>query len=114
MKLEKPIFTIMLVLLSFTLKSAEVIRINQLGYMPKSVKAAVFISSENRNYSSFTVHKAISDEVVFTGKTKLKTGNEWGMKTAYRLNFSELEKEGGFYIKVGNTSSPYFRINGDI
>ena len=72
MKLKKLIFIIMLFLLGLALKAAEVIRINQPGYLPNSVKVAVFISSENRDFSSFTVHKSISDEVVFTGKTEPK------------------------------------------
>lgn len=114
MKLGKLLFIIMLFLLGFTLKSAEVIRINQLGYLPKSIKVAVFISSENMDFSSFTVHNSISDEIVFTGKAELKNAEEWGMKTAYRLNFSKLEKEGGFYLKVGDTRSPNFRINADV
>jgi peptidoglycan/xylan/chitin deacetylase (PgdA/CDA1 family) len=114
MKPGKLIFITMLILLSFTLKSAEVIRINQLGYLPKSIKVAVFISSENRDFTSFTVHNSISDEVVFTGKTETKIADEWGMRTAYRLNFSKLEKEGGYYIKTGETRSPNFRINADV
>ena len=114
MKLEKPLFIFVLFLLSLTLKSAVVIRINQLGYLPNSIKVAVFISSENRDFSSFTVHNSISDEVVFTGKTEPKTAEEWGMKTAYRLNFSGLEKAGGYYVKVGDTRSPNFRINADV
>ena len=114
MKLEKMLFIIMLFLLSLTLKSAEVIRINQLGYLPKSIKVAVFISSENRDFSSFSIHNSISDEVVFTGKTEPKTGDDWGMKSAYRLNFSKLENAGGYYVKVGNTRSPNFRINADV
>jgi endoglucanase len=114
MKLEKSLFIVMLFLCGFTLKSAEVIRINQLGYLPKSVKVAVFISSENRDFSTFSVHNSISDEVVFTAKTEPKTANEWGMKTACRLNFSGLEKAGGYYVKIGNIRSPNFRINADI
>lgn len=94
--------------------SAEVIRINQLGYLPNSIKVAVFISTENRNYSSFTVHDEISGKVLFTGKTEPKNARDWGMKTAYRLNFSKLEKTGGYYIKMGNTRSSNFRIKADI
>jgi len=42
-------FTVlMFVTVVFKSKATEVIRINQLGYLPKSVKVAVFISSENR------------------------------------------------------------------
>jgi hypothetical protein len=39
---------------------------------------------------------------------------EWGMKTAYRLNFSEFQTEGGYYLKLGETRSPNFRIHADV
>jgi peptidoglycan/xylan/chitin deacetylase (PgdA/CDA1 family) len=101
--------------LSFLKTSAvDVIRINQLGYLPKSIKTAVFLSSENREIRSFTVHNAVSGEVVFTGKTEPKQASHWGMKTAFRLNFSSIEKDGGYYIKTGETRSPDFRINADV
>ena len=114
MKLKEQLFTVILFFMIFAGNAAEVIRINQLGYLPKSVKVAVFISSENRKFSSFSVYDAISDKLVFTGTTEPKTAEEWGMKSAYRLNFSEFEKEGGYYIKVGQTKSPNFRINADV
>jgi len=114
MKLKEQLFTVILFFMIFAGNAAEVIRINQLGYLPKSVKVAVFISSENRKFSSFSVYDAISDKLVFTGTTEPKTAEEWGMKSAYRLNFSEFEKEGGYYIKVAQTKSPNFRINADV
>lgn len=108
------LFFLLSLFVAFNSNTTEVIRINQLGYLPKSIKVAVFISSENRDFSSFTVHNAISNEVVFKGKTESKPAANWGMKTAYRLSFSNLEKEGGYYIKVGETKSPNFRINADV
>jgi peptidoglycan/xylan/chitin deacetylase (PgdA/CDA1 family) len=105
---------ILFILLVHNVGAVDVIRINQLGYLPKSVKVAVFLSSENAENSTFTIHKAISGELVFTGKTESKPAENWGMKTAFRLNFSALVKEGGYYIKVGETKSPIFRINTDV
>lgn len=93
----------------------EVIRINQLGYLPKSVKVAVLLSSgEKTNHQQFTVHNSLTGEVEFTGKTQTKNAESWGMKTAYRLDFSKFENTGGFYIKMGETISPNFRINSDV
>ncbi len=66
------------------------------------------------NSLTFTVHNAISGEVVLTGEVQEKNPEDWGMKTALRLNFSKLEDEAGFFIKVGQTTSPSFRINGDV
>uniref|UniRef100_UPI0032177908 glycoside hydrolase family 9 protein n=1 Tax=uncultured Draconibacterium sp. TaxID=1573823 RepID=UPI0032177908 len=92
----------------------EAIRINQLGYLPKSIKVAVFLSSENLSKTEFTVHEALSDKIVFRGKTQVSNAQNWGMQTAFRLNFSEFETAGGFYLKIGNTKSPNFRINADV
>ncbi len=107
-------FLFFVLIISSSINAVEVIRINQLGYLPNSVKVAVFLSSEKEEVSTFTVHKTLSDEVVFTGKTESKNAGEWGMKTALRLNFSKLNSEGGFYIKVGEIRSPNFRINSDV
>ena len=101
-------------MITTTVKAVDVIRINQLGYLPISVKVAVFLSSEEKHISTFTVHEALSGEVVFTGKTEKKEAGNWGMKTALRLNFSKLNTEGGYYIKTGETQSPNFRINTDV
>ncbi|HUW91532.1 MAG TPA: cellulase N-terminal Ig-like domain-containing protein, partial [Bacteroidales bacterium] len=39
------------------------IRINQLGYLPESVKVAVFISESANDISSFRVCDAITDRI---------------------------------------------------
>ncbi len=101
-------------ILQFIANAVEVIRTNQLGYLPNSIKVAVFLSAENKQVSTFTIHNALSGEVIFTGKTEQKTAQSWGMNTACRLNFSALKKEGGYYIKVGETRSPNFRIDADV
>jgi endoglucanase len=94
--------------------ATQVIRINQLGYLPQSVKIAVFLSVDENNVRSFSLHNALNDETVFTGKAVKKTADTWGMQTALRLNFSEFKTEGGYYLKVGETRSPNFRINPDV
>ena len=95
-------------------KAVDIIRINQLGYLPNSVKVAVFLSSEEKEISTFTVHDVISDKMVFTGKTEKKEAGDWGMKTALRLNFSNLNTTGDYYIQAGETHSPDFKINADV
>jgi hypothetical protein len=113
--MKKLIFIIVgIIHFTFSLRAEEVIRINQLGYLPNSVKVGVFLSTESSKVKDFTVHDALTDKVVFSGKTEIKNAAGWGMKTAYRLNFSEFQTEGGYYLKVGETRSPNFRINPDI
>ena len=48
----------------------KVIRVNQLGYLPKSVKVAVFLSSEKTSANNFSVYEALSDKVIFVGKRR--------------------------------------------
>ena len=95
-------------------RATEVIRINQLGYLPVSVKVGVFLSSEKFTAETFSVHRSISGEKVFEGKTKQAKAENWGMETAFRLDFSDFEETGGFYLQVENIRSSSFRINPDV
>ncbi|SHF51653.1 Peptidoglycan/xylan/chitin deacetylase, PgdA/CDA1 family [Mariniphaga anaerophila] len=115
MKLRFFLLALSLFLFSANLAGAvRVIRINQLGYLPQSVKVAVFLSDEEVSAQGFSLHNAVTDEVVFEGSTKIKNAVRWGMKTAFRMNFSGFQQEGGYYLKVGDTRSPNFRINADV
>lgn len=90
------------------------LRVNQLGYLPYSVKVAVFISEDQLSPKKFTLHDAITHEVVFSGVPEKKDGTAWGMTTAFRLNFSSVQREGGYYLEIEGTSSPCFRIAPDV
>ena len=90
------------------------VRINQLGYLPVSVKVAVYISTEPAAVKSFSICDAITDRTVFKGKPVIYDGTEWGMKSAARLDFSQVESPGGYYIVVNDTRSEPFRIGADV
>jgi len=111
---RKIIFSNLLIFLSISLSAQSWIRINQLGYLPESVKIAVFISSEPSALKSFTLNDAVTGKIVFTGKARTYSGDEWGMKAAGRLDFSSFEKPGGYYISVNGTRSPFFRIDAGV
>ena len=103
-------------LLSFCvyLKAGEFVRINQLGYLPKSIKVAVYLSDVEADFQVFTVHDARNDALALEGNTKQAEAANWGMKTAFRLDFSKLESRGKYYIKLGEIRSPVFRIDYDV
>ncbi len=105
---------ITILFLSQSLFSQSWIRVNQLGYLPVSVKVAVFISEESVPVGSFTVCDAITDSVVFKGIGQEYSGADWGMTSAARLDFSEVEKPGGYYIVINDTRSEPFRIASDV
>ncbi len=90
------------------------IRINQLGYLPASVKVAVYISQEPGAGASFTVCDALTDKPVFKGNATLYDGSVWGMAAAARLDFSQLTAPGGYYILYGSTRSETFRVGAGV
>jgi len=104
----------MICLISLGISASSVIRINQLGYLPNSVKVAVFISDQNDEPASFQLIETLSGKAVFEGKTTTADAAIWGQKTAFRLNFSDFSKSGGYYLKAGNAMSPSFRIDADV
>jgi len=90
------------------------IRINQLGYLTKSVKVAVFLSKEKIIPNEFYVKDALTEKTVFTSKEIEFFGEQWSFSSTERLNFSDFEMQGAFYIECNGAKSPTFRIDDDI
>lgn len=92
------------------------IRINQLGYLPKSSKVAVLMSDTTTAVKSFEIVDMLTSKVVFKStKNDIKpTGALGQMKSTYRLNFSAFTKPGIYQIKVGKSLSPKFVINTNV
>ncbi|MCK5033335.1 MAG: glycoside hydrolase family 9 protein, partial [Calditrichia bacterium] len=90
------------------------IRINQLGYLPNSVKVAVLVSKTDFSFDEFEIKNAQSNEVIFVSK-EIEIKNAYGPFTStYRLDFSELQKQGKYYVKAGSVKSPEFEINTNV
>jgi len=90
------------------------IRINQLGYVPHTVKVAVLMSEDEINIERFQLREATTDRVVYGGQTRKYDASAWGMKSAYRLDFSPFKDAGGYYIQMEDIQSPCFRIADDV
>ena len=91
------ILSLSLVLLSiscFGLAQQSWIRINQVGYQPKSVKVAVLGSKEEIHSSAFEVRDFLTDEVVFQSQQVKSSGSYACFKSTWRLDFSDLEETG--------------------
>lgn len=97
-----------------TLLAEGWIRVNQLGYIPNTPKVAVMISDEAVSPESFQVKASGSGEVVFSGTPRIEDGSVWGMKTAFRLSFSEVTQPGNYFIESSEFRSPEFRIGYDV
>jgi len=105
---------LVIILFSAVASASSPIRINQLGYLPQSVKVAVFISDEKVEITSFQLFETLSGKMVFEGKPEVADAQMWGKQSAYRLNFSAFQQKGGYFLKVGNSVSPSFRISPDV
>lgn len=111
----KLIFLLVLVcLIPLVSPALESIRINQLGYMPHSIKVAIYFADQKNIPDSFQMFESLSGKLIFEGKTEAADASVWGQKSALRLNFSQVKQSGGFYLKVGNCISPSFRIDADV
>ena len=91
-----------------------VIRINQLGYLPHSIKVAVLGAKEKVVITSFSVYDAKTDELVFQSEKTESKGVYGPFASSYRLNFSDFTTAGSYYIQVNGIKSPVFRINADV
>ncbi|HEX7583119.1 MAG TPA: glycoside hydrolase family 9 protein, partial [Prolixibacteraceae bacterium] len=94
--------------------ASGVIRINQLGYLPHSVKVAVYLSDKKEELASFQVYETLSGKLVFEGNPEPADPAVWNNQSAFRLNFTAFQQKGGYFLKVGNTVSPSFRISPDV
>ncbi len=101
-------------LIAFDAYSRGEIRINQLGYLPSSIKNAVYISDEKEEFSVFQLYETLSGNLVFEGIPESANPSIWGFQSAYRIDFSAFNKTGGYYLKLGNTISSSFRISKDV
>ncbi|NSW94050.1 MAG: glycoside hydrolase family 9 protein, partial [Bacteroidales bacterium] len=102
------------VLNSCSNKSESWIRINQMGYRTGDIKCAVFISSGKIEVSSFSIIDAKNGRKIKTLKSVTKAEPLHPFVSCYRLNFSELQKEGIYRIVAGKTVSPDFKIADDV
>ncbi|WP_064196178.1 MULTISPECIES: glycoside hydrolase family 9 protein [Emticicia] len=112
MKFCKTFFLILA--LPFLVSAQTYIRVNQLGYLPKAVKVAVVLSKHQKPLQSFTIKDAITDKVVFSSN-KIKNHGAFGNFTStYRLDFSNFQKKGAYYIQTNDSKSIKFRIDEEV
>lgn len=88
------------------------VQVDCLGFLPKSTKTAVFQGEELPE--TFQVMDKDSGECVYEGDIRLREKAEDGIVTGYG-SFTEVEKEGTYYIKCDKIGcSYYFDIGRDI
>ena len=90
------------------------IRINLLGYQTKGSKVAVWCSKEYMEIKTFQLINAETKKIAFNGSTGKAFGSYGPFTQTYRLNFSNFNKPGRYYLQSGGTKSPVFEIGNDV
>jgi len=90
------------------------IRINLLGYQPNGVKVAVWCSKEELPVKIWKLVDVNSNRIVFEGSFGKPFGTYGPFQQTYRLNFSSFKKPGRYYLHVGDTRSPEFKIGENV
>ena len=94
--------------LGATSTATDVIRVNQLGYLPDAPKVAVFCSLAKREISTFRV---ADDNGRIVVERAAQPAKGFGPCAAtYRLDFSSLKKDGSYRISAGDAVSPIVRV----
>lgn len=89
------------------------VRVNQLGYRSSDAKIAV-VMSRDALPAKFEVIDGSSGKGIFESKLQ-RVDERWGQFDRHgRLDFSKLDKEGEFFIRVGDAKSPKFRIGASV
>lgn len=98
------------------LHAQDAIRINLLGYEPAGRKVAVFgvMASKASTPAIFELVDKQTGRVVFRGKTGKAFGAYGPFAKGYRMDFSTFQKPGTYLLRVGNSTSPEFRIAKDV
>ena len=111
--MKRVVVFLLLIVSTFYAGGQSWIRVNQSGYLPSDIKVAVLISTQEAN-ASFQVYDAITEEVVLSGEGSAADGEKWGMKSAFRLDFSKINTSGGYYLMSNGVKSPVFRVSSDV
>lgn len=107
-------FLLLPLLLAAREEAMTYIRINQLGYLPGGVKAAVWGSLNGSVISHFELVDSASNKVVFKAPAGRPFGAYGPFRQSFRLDFSKFSKPGTYFLRAGNASSPIFRIGADV
>ena len=92
----------------------EWIRVNQIGYLPSSIKAAVFLSKDKSSINQFEIWDADKNQKVKSFSDVEDYGEYGNFGSSFRLDFSDFHKEGKYFLKAGNVLSPTFNISKDV
>lgn len=95
----------------FSLLGKDVIRVNQMGYLPEGLKTAVFLSDRSVVVKKFSLVEDLTGKIVLEGVPQLSNGSVWGQKSAFRFDFSSVVQPGKYHLEAAEAISPAFSVS---
>ena len=92
--------------------ATDVIRVNQLGYLPDAPKVAVFCSLAKKELTTFRVTDAGGRTVLDRAAQSAKSFGPCA--TTYRLDFTSIRQAGDYRIAAGDAVAPVVRVRSDV
>jgi|WetSurSiteA1Bulk_404760.scaffolds.fasta_scaffold01320_8 endoglucanase len=102
------------ILIPLIIEGQSWIRINQLGYLPVSVKVGVLVSQEQISPVGFELHHALTGRVLYQSGNIKDCGPYGPFKSSFRLDFSDYVQEGAVYLEAAGARSPVFNISTEV
>lgn len=113
--MQRTLFAVLILPAVFLQSQDRWIRVNQLGYRPGDLKYAVVLSLRpDDSVQTFRVMDALTGEPVQTSSRVKKYGAYGAFASTFRLEFSNIRREGAFMVEFDGIRSPIFRIRKDI
>lgn len=92
-------------------KEEVFLRINQVGYLPKSLKTGTVFSATDLTGKPFSIVRVKDKKEIFTGILPA-AHNSWGKwKYVHKADFSSVQAEGEYYLSFSSTNSVPFPVN---
>jgi endoglucanase len=108
------ILWVLILITSCNREKSEWIRINQLGYRNEDIKVAVLLSCKTLNLKSFKIVDAQTGKVEMISENLKQTEPLNPFISCYRLQFTNLKKNGIYRIIAGKAVSTDFRIDDNV
>jgi endoglucanase len=86
---------------------------NQTGFLPADTKTAVLISKKPLPENKYFI-LGQGGKMILSGRLMESELKYEGFENCYRLNFSSLDKEGKYYLRIKGVKDTHFSIRSDI
>lgn len=116
---QKVLLIVLCICFSSSIKAIDPVKplilTNHIGYNPIGLKNSVILGFENDNFNSFKLFYYYTETVVFEGKvTEHGPVHKWKNWHFWSFDFSNIQKEGKYYIESSSNGKTYRSVPFDI